>query len=102
VLRDASLFKALTATDRLGDLLPVLHHHAVSAVDGRSSILFQFARSGDALQATSAFGVDHLPPDPWPVRRVPAGLFGGEHPQFIVDVSRLLSGADQYLGTTLV
>ena len=59
--REAGLLQALTATDRLSDLLPVLHHHAVSAVQGRSSILFQFNRSGDALRATSAFGVDRLP-----------------------------------------
>ena len=28
-------FQALTATDRLSDLLPVLHHHAISAIQGR-------------------------------------------------------------------
>jgi PAS domain S-box-containing protein len=99
VSREASLFQALTATDRLSDLLPVLHHHAVSAVEGRSSILFQFARGGDALQATSAFGVDHLPPDPWPAQMVPDALFRDEKPQFVADVSRVVRGAHEYLGT---
>lgn len=97
--REASLFQALTATDRLSDLLPVLHHHAVSAVDGRSSILFQFARNGDTLQATSAFGVDHLPADPWPAEMMPAALFRDEKPQFVVDISRLLVGGQDHLGT---
>ena len=97
--REASLFQALTATDRLSDLLPVLHHHAVSAVQGRSSILFQFARSGDALQATSAFGVDHLPPDASPARMIPEALFRQEKPQFVADVSRVIRGAHEYLGT---
>ncbi len=97
--REASLFQALTAADRLSDLLPVLHHHAVSAVDGRSSILFQYARSGDTLQATSAFGVDHLPPHPWPARMVPAALFRDGKPQFVADVSRVIRGAPEYLGT---
>jgi PAS domain S-box-containing protein len=99
VFREASLFEALTATDRLSDLLPVLHHHAISAVEGRSSIVFQFARSGDTLQATSAFGVDRLPPDPWPVQRVPEELFRDEHLQFIVDLSLLLPGTHECLGT---
>lgn len=97
--REASLFQALTATDRLGDLLPVLHHHAVSSVEGRSSILFQFNRNGDALHATSAFGVDHLPSDPWPARMVPHALFRDEQPQFVADISRIIRGAPEYLGT---
>ena len=99
VSREASLFQALTATDRLGDLLPVLHHHAVSAVEGRSSVLYQYSRTGDTLQATSAFGVDHLPPHPWPAGMVPAALFRDEKPQFVADVSRVLRGAPEYLGT---
>jgi PAS domain S-box-containing protein len=99
VPREASLFQALTATDRLSDLLPVLHHHAVSAVEGRSSILFQFARSGDTLQATSAFGVDHLPADPWPAEMLPEALFRDEKPQFVTDISRLLLGGPDHLGT---
>ena len=97
--REASLFQALTATDRLIDLLPVLHHHAVSAVEGRSSIIFQFARTGDTLLATSAFGVDHLPPDPWPARLIPEALFRDEKPRFIADISRVVPGAHEYLGT---
>ena len=97
--REASLFQALTATDRLSDLLPVLHHHAVSAVEGRSSILYQYSRTGDTLQATSAFGVDRLPPHPWPARMVPAALFRDEKPQFVADVSRIVRGAPEYLGT---
>jgi PAS domain S-box-containing protein len=99
VPREASLFQALTATDRLTDLLPVLHHHAVSAVEGRSSIIFQFARSGETLQATSAFGVDRLPPDPWPARSIPEALFRDEKPRFIADISRVVRGAHEYLGT---
>ncbi len=97
--REAGLFQALTATDRLGDLLPVLHQHAVSAVEGCSSILFQFNRSSDALQATSASGVDRLPDDPWPGRMVPEGLFEGGTPQFIEDVSVVFRSGSGFLGT---
>ena len=99
VTREASLLQSLTATDRLSDLLPLLHHHAVSAVEGRSSILFQFARGGDTLQATSAFGVEHLPPSPWPARMVPSTLFKRDKPQFVADVSRVHRTVPEYLGT---
>ncbi len=88
--REAGLFEVLTATDRLSDLLPALHHHAVSALSGRGSILFQFSRSGDCLHATSAFGLDHLPNQPWPGRTLPEGVFQNGTPVFVNDVSRLV------------
>ncbi len=97
VPRDAGLFQALTTTDRLNDLLPLLHHHAILAVKGSGSILFQFSRSGEALRATSAFGVDHLPPDPWPVRQVPDSLFHDGRPLFVPDLQRVVRGVSQYL-----
>lgn len=98
--REAGLLEALTATDRLGDLLPVLHHHAVSVVQGRSSILFQFNRTGDALRATSAFGVDHLPQEPWPARQVPEALFHDGRPLFVLDLTSVVRGVSEYLDTT--
>jgi len=100
VPREAGLLEALTATDRLGDLLPVLHHHAVSVVQGRSSILFQFNRTGDALRATSAFGVDHLPQEPWPARQVPEALFHDGRPLFVLDLTSVVRGVSEYLDTT--
>jgi len=99
VSREPGLFQALTATDRLSELLPVLHQHAVKAIGGRSSILFQFARTGANLLATSAYGVEHLPPQPWPAKMVPPTLFKHEKPQFVADVSRVLRGSAEYLGT---
>jgi signal transduction histidine kinase len=97
VSREAALLKALTATDRLGDLLPVLHRHAVSAVDGRVSILFQFNRRRDALQATSASGLDRMPPD---VRAhdLPPDLFQEETAKFFAAASEPIKGFDA-LGT---
>ena len=59
VSRDAGLLQALTTTDRLSDLLPVLHHHAVSAVSGRGSILFQFSRT--RRRPSGDLGVRHRP-----------------------------------------
>ena len=98
--REAGLLQALTATDRLSDLLPVLHHHAVSAVRGRSSILFEFNRTGDALRATSAFGVEQLPQVPWPARQVPTALFHDGRPLFAVDLPKVVRGVSECLETT--
>jgi signal transduction histidine kinase len=100
VSREAALLEALTATDRLGDLLPVLHDHAVSAVDGGISILFQFTRSPDALQATSASGLDRMPQHTWPVRGMPPGLLQDGTPTFVRDVSQVIDGASEYLART--
>jgi PAS domain S-box-containing protein len=100
VSREAGLLQALTATDRLSELLPVLHNHAVSAIQGRGSILFQFSRTGEALWATSAFAVDHLPSDPWPVRQIPEALFHDRDPLFVPDLRRVVSGVSHYLDST--
>lgn len=97
--REAGLFQALTATDRLSDLLPVLHHHAVSAVGGRSSILFQLNRGGDALEATSASGVDRLPADPWARRTLPPALFHTGQPLFVPDFAGALPTVAECTGT---
>ena len=59
------LLELLTTTDRLTELLPVLHTHAVAAVGGKAAILFQFDRERDWLQATSGFAVNELPTQPW-------------------------------------
>ena len=64
-VREATLLQALASTDRLSDLLPLLHQHAVEAIGGRTSIVFQFDPTGEWLQATSAFGIDRLPTEPW-------------------------------------
>lgn len=99
VSRDASLFGALTSTDRLSDLLPVLHQHAVAAVAGRSSVLYQFNRAGDALQATSAFRVNYLPSTPWPRKLVSDAMLAAKVPVFVRDASRVVRGIPDALGT---
>jgi signal transduction histidine kinase len=100
VSREAALLKALTATDRLGDLLPVLHNHAVSAVNGRVSLVFQFTRCRDALQATSASGLDRMPQETWPVRAVPPAVLQNGTTTFVSDAAQVIRGASEYLGAT--
>jgi PAS domain S-box-containing protein len=97
----ASLLQALTRTDRLGDLLPLLHQQAIEAVGGRSSIVFQFDPSGAWLQATSAHSVDRLPTEPWLATSglVPQALYRGDGPVYVADVARSIQGVAEYLGT---
>src|SRR4030095_13064046 len=47
------------------DLLPHLHQHALDATGGICSLLFQQNPRNGILQATHAFGLDELRPDPW-------------------------------------
>ena len=98
--REVGLLQALTVSERLTDLLPVLHQHAVSAIDGHSSVLFQYDRSGDNLRATSAFGVDRLPLEVWPAGQVPASLFPAAHPQFVGNLAQVVRGVGDCLNTT--
>jgi two-component system, NtrC family, sensor kinase len=96
-LREASLVQALTMTDRLHELLPVLHYHAVSGVGGHGSILCQFNRAGDWLHPTSGFGIDDLPAGPWPGESAPQALFRGGGPVFVTDLDRTFPGITEYL-----
>ena len=100
-LREATLLRALAASDRLSDLLPLLHRQAVEAVQGRTAILFQFGPTGEWLQATSAYGVDRLPTEPWLASggMVPPALFRDGRPIFVQNLARSVRGVTEYLGT---
>jgi PAS domain S-box-containing protein len=60
-----SLIALLAHTRRLVDLLPPLHQHALSITGGSRSLLFEHNPRNGAMQATSGFGVDELPIEPW-------------------------------------
>src|ERR1700737_4539384 len=83
--RQATLLRALSTTDPLSKLLPLLHQDAVDTIGGRASILFEFDRAGEWLQATSALGVERLPTEPWLASGglVPHRLFRDGHPIFV-------------------
>ena len=81
--REAGLLGALNRTDQLSSLLPVLHQHAVSAVNGQSSILLQYAGGRQTLRCTSAFGLDRLPADAWASNAVPEHVFQHGRPWFV-------------------
>jgi hypothetical protein len=81
-------------------VLPVFHHHAVSAVEGRSSILFQYTCAGDSLRATSAFGIEQLPGVLLPVRHLPPSLSSDDRPLFMADTATRLQDLSHQLGAT--
>jgi PAS domain S-box-containing protein len=99
-LREATLVQALTTSDRLGELLPVLHYHGVTAVGGRGAILYQLDKRGEWLHPTSAFGVEQLPTDPWPANALPPPLFRHGRPMFVADVKASVRGVAEYLDTS--
>jgi PAS domain S-box-containing protein len=103
VARFAAVAQALTGSDRMAELLPLLHQHAVEAAGGSCSILFQFDPGGKRLRATSAFGVDALPLDPWPAdpadARVPDIALGEKQPLVLADVGSSAPHLAGCLGT---
>ena len=100
--QDVSLLRELAKTDRLSELLPLLHQQATEAVGGRTSIVFQFDPAGEWLQATSAFGIEQLPTEPWlgSGGLVPHSLFRDGQPIFVPDLTRSVRGVAEYLDTS--
>jgi PAS domain S-box-containing protein len=94
------LLELLTTTDRLSELLPALHNHAVAAVGGQTAIVFQFDRERNWLQATSGFAVDELPTQPWRGDAFPSPIFQDPAPLFVPDLQRAVAGLPEYLGST--
>jgi signal transduction histidine kinase len=61
----AGLLDLLARPGGSADLLPRLHEHLVGVAGGISSILFEAGPGTRRLHATSGFGVDALPLEPW-------------------------------------
>ena len=62
---EQSLLSLVARATSLSELLPHLHRRALSVAQGTSSVLFERNTRSGALQATSAYGLDELPTDPW-------------------------------------
>jgi signal transduction histidine kinase len=96
------LVTLLARTERLIDLLPQLHQHALDATGGDCSLLFEFNPDNSLMQATSGFGLDELKTDPW----LPGGeehilvesAFGRNAPTVVADLTRQMPQLGQRLG----
>src|SRR5262249_44776017 len=59
------LVSLLARSARLTDVLPHLHQRALAVSEGKNSLLFEHNARIAAFQATSGFGLDQLPSEPW-------------------------------------
>jgi PAS domain S-box-containing protein len=86
------LISLLAHTRRLVDLLPPLHQRALSVTGGSRSLLFEHNPRNGAMQATSGFGVDELPSEPWvpapDEAAVVSGAFARGEPVTVTDLPR--------------
>src|SRR5436305_14265222 len=60
-----TLVSLLAHRTRLVDLLPPLHQHALDVTGGSRLLLFEYNPRNGAMQATSGFGLDAFPTEPW-------------------------------------
>jgi PAS domain S-box-containing protein len=60
-----SLVSLLAHTTRLVDLLPPLHQHALDITGGTRLLLFEHNPRNGVMQASSGFGLDAFPSEPW-------------------------------------
>src|SRR5580765_840447 len=89
-----ALLKLIAHSTSLAELLPQLHQHALDAAHGRCSLLFEHDVHSGALHATSAYGLDALPAEPWLPTEADAQIlsntFSGSTATFIVNTARQL------------
>src|SRR5438477_11162013 len=91
-LASPTLVSLLAHTTRLVDLLPSLHQHALDVTGGSRLLLFEHNLRNGALQATSGFGLDAFPSEPWtPAHReaaIVSDVFARGTPLIVTDAHR--------------
>src|SRR6266480_3803293 len=91
-LASPTLVSLLAHTTRLVDLLPTLHQHALDVTGGSRLLLFEHNLRNGVLQATSGFGLDAFPSDPWtPAPReaaIVSDVFARRTPLVVTDADR--------------
>jgi PAS domain S-box-containing protein len=87
-----SLISLVAHTTRLGDLLPHLHQYALDVTGGARSLLFEYNPRNGLMQATSGFGLDALPSEPWAPTTgessIAADAFKRPAPKLVPDADR--------------
>jgi two-component system NtrC family sensor kinase len=98
------LVSLLARTPRLIDLLPHLHQHAIDVTGGTCALLFEQNPRNGIMQATSGFGLDALPTDPWIPGTQESALvdsaFTRHTPTLVPDADRQMPDLASRLGTT--
>ena len=97
------LLTLIARATSLTELLPQLHRLAVDEVGGRCSLLFEHNAHSGVLHATSGYGLDPLPTEPWPPTASEAQIlsdaFSRSTPTYIVNTERQLPVLSTQLGT---
>jgi len=98
-----ALISVLARNGRLVDQLPHLHQLALDATGGVCALLFEHNPRNGALQATSAFGLDHLPLEPWQPDHQEAAIvsrtFTSAAPMIVADLPRQMPDLGSRLRT---
>jgi PAS domain S-box-containing protein len=98
-----SLMSLLAGGSRAIDLLPHLHRHAIEAIGGGCSLLFEYNPRSAALHPTSGYGLDELRVDSWmPVPEENTLLteaFGRGEPILVADLAGQMPDMGLRLGT---
>jgi PAS domain S-box-containing protein len=91
----ASLLTLVARAKSPVELIPVLHRHALAATGGSRSLLFERNARTGALRATSAYGLDRIPIEPWIPSKAESELvgqiFSRTTPTFVPDADRQLA-----------
>ena len=86
------IISLLAQISKPSELVPHLHQHALDVTGGSCSLLFQHNPRNGVLQATSAFALEVLRPDPWMPGPEEAELvtsaFDRRMPIFVSDLDR--------------
>lgn len=97
------LVSLLAHTERLIDILPHLHQHAIDVTGGTCSLLFEHNPRNGAMQATSGFGLDALRTDPWmpgpEESSLVAAAFARHTPTLVPDADRQVPDLASRLNT---
>ncbi|MEP7307201.1 MAG: ATP-binding protein [Acidobacteriota bacterium] len=98
------LLTLIARATSLTELLPQLHRLAVDGVGGRCSLLFEHNAHSGVWQATSGYGLDGLPTEPWPPTasdaQILSEVFSRSTQTYIVNTERQLPALSVRLGTT--
>ena len=98
-----SVVSLLAHAERLTEVLPQLHQHALQVTGGSCSLLFEHNPRNALLQATSGYGLEMLRTDPWVPSEAESSLvaasFDRRSPTFVSDLPRQMPDLGERLRT---
>lgn len=97
-----TLLSVLVAADRLSEVLPHLHQHALDLTGGTRALLFEHDARTGVLRASSGYGLRELRTDPWDASEAEGAIvsesFTREGPTLVADLERQMPDLAVRLG----